>query len=278
MATRIFARTRLGFAVLLSLAALLLPGCYTRITTPIDTFTYYDDEGNLKRSTSANIVTAPQYLAVLRELGVSPEDEYVLPPGIRIRVEVYNHDIERTVNVRPDGFVDLPLIGDVQASGRTVFAFKNDISERYRQFFVEPPQVIVNTETTEFGNQVNGGEVAIISPTGTQGVATLNGDDRLSRVLARTSALHNRSEWQQVAVIRQGKRSGDRYVVICDIQRLVFQGDGDQDILMRNGDLVFVPFQVDTWLEEFVETFQVAGSLVSNFRTVTDFISEVEGY
>ena len=159
-----------------------------------------------------------------------------------------------------------------------MFAFKNDISERYREFFVEPPQVIVNTETTEFGNTVNGGEVAIISPSGNQGVATLNGDDRLSRVLARTSALQNRSEWQQIAVIRQGKRTGDRYVIICDIQRLVFQGDGEQDILMRNGDLVFVPFQVDTWLEEFVETFQVAGAVVRDFRAITDFISTVEGY
>ncbi len=278
MAAQFSARNRLGFVVLCCMAALALPGCYSRITTPIDTFTYYDDEGNLKRSASANIVSAPQYLAVLREMGVSPGDEYVLPPGIRIRVEVYNHDIARTVNVRPDGFVDLPLIGDVQASGRTVFAFKNDISERYREFFVEPPQVIVNTETTEFGNTVNGGEVAIISPSGNQGVATLNGDDRLSRVLARTSALQNRSEWQQIAVIRQGKRTGDRYVIICDIQRLVFQGDGEQDILMRNGDLVFVPFQVDTWLEEFVETFQVAGAVVRDFRAITDFISTVEGY
>jgi polysaccharide export outer membrane protein len=269
-----------GIALLLTgLAAfLVLPGCYTRVTTPQSTFTYYDSRGNLVQSRTATIVSAPQYLAVLRERGITPEDEYVLPPGIRINVEVYGHDIERTVNVRPDGYIDLPLVGDVQAIGRTVFQFKNDISERYRQYFVDPPQVIVNTETTEFGEKIQAGEVAVLNPTGRQGVITLTGDDRLSRVLARAETLHDKSEWQQIAVIRQGKATGDRYVILCDIQRLVFLGDLDQDIQMRNGDLVFVPFEIDTWLEEFVETFQVAGDVASDFQTIADFISTVEGY
>ena len=174
--------------------------------------------------------------------------------------------------------MDLPLIGDVQAVDRTVFAFKSDISEQYRQYFVDPPQVIVNTETTEFGDRVQGGEVAVINPTGRQGVMTLTGDDRLSRVLARTEALQDKSEWEQIAVIRTGKATGDRYVIVCDIRRLVFFGDGDQDIQMRNGDIVFVPYEVDTWLEEFVETFSVMGFVAGDFQSITDFISTVEGY
>jgi len=271
-------RRILGLALILGAVALPASGCYTRVTTPQSTFTYYDSEGNLLRSSSATIISAPQYMAVLREKGIDPADEYVLPPGIRINVEVYGHDIQRVVNVRPDGYIDLPLVGDVQAVGRTVFAFKSDIAERYRQFFVDPPQVIVNTETTEFGDRVQGGEVAVLNPTGRQGVITLTGDDRLSRILARSEALWDKSEWQQIAVIRQGKATGDRYVIVCDIQRLVFLGDGDQDIQMRNGDLVFVPYEVDTWLEEFVETFRVAGAVASDFREITDYISVVEGY
>ncbi len=272
------ARKTFTLFVLLILGTLATPGCYTRITTPQSTFSYYDGRGNLIQSKVATIITAPQYNAVLRERGITPEEEYVLPPGIRIRVEVYNHDIERVVNVRPDGFVDLPLIGDVQAADRTVFAFKSDISERYRQYYVDPPQIIVNTETTEFGGPIQGGEVAVINPTGSQGVVTLTGDDRLSRVLARVDALRDKSEWQQIAVIRQGKQTRDRYVIVCDVQRLVFYGDTDQDILMRNGDLVFVPFEIDTWLEEFVETFQVAATVANDFQIITDFISTVEGY
>ncbi len=275
---RLWERGGLGLLLLLICAPLVLPGCYTRVTTPQSTFTYYDGEGNLIPSTTATIITAPQYIAVLRERGISPEEEYVLPPGIRINVEVYGHEIQRVVNVRPDGYVDLPLIGDVQAVGRSVFEFKSDISERYREFFVDPPQVIVNTETTEFGDRVQGGEVAVLNPTGRQGVITLNGDDRISRVLARTEALRDKSEWEQIAVIRQGKATGDRYVILCDIRRLVFLGDGDQDILMRNGDIVFVPYEVDTWLEEFVETFRVAGDVARDFEAITDFISTVEGY
>ena len=118
----------------------------------------------------------------------------------------------------------------------------------------------------------------MLNPTGRQGVITLTGDDRLSRVLARSEALRDKSEWQQIAVIRQGKRTGERFVIVCDVRRLVFYGDGEQDILMRNGDVVFVPYEVDTWLEEFVETFSVAGAVFNDFQSISDYISTVEGY
>lgn len=265
-------------AISCGLAGLLLPGCYTRVTTPQSTFTYYDDQGNLIQSTSATVIAAPQYLAALRELGISPEEEYVLPPGIRINVEVYGHEIRRTVNIRPDGKVDLPLIGDVQAVDRSVAQFKSEVPERYEEFFIDPPQVIVNTETSEFGDEIRGGVVAVINPTGPQGAITLTGDDRLSRVLARSQALRDKSEWQQIAIIRRGKQTGTPYVIVCDVSRLVFQGDLEQDILMRNNDVVFVPYEVDTWLEEFVETFAVAGEVFRDFNSITEYISTVEGY
>ena len=113
-----------------------------------------------------------------------------------------------------------------------LIAFKNEVSERYREFYIDPPQVIVNTETTQFGDRIQGGEVAVLNPTGRQGVITLTGDDRLSRVLARSEALQDKSEWEQI----------------------------------------------DTWLEEFVETFQVAGFLAQDFQQIVDFVSTVEGY
>jgi len=271
-------RPALGRLLLTVLCLGGLSGCYSRVTTPQSTFSYRDARGNLVNSGTARIIAAPQYLAVLRDRGVSPAEEYMLPPGIRIHVEVWGQDIARTVNVRPDGYVDLPLVGDVPAAGRTILAFKREVSERYGQFFNTPPQVIVNTETTQLSDRIQGGEVAVINPTGPQGVVTLTGDDRLSRVLARSSALHDKSEWEQVAIIRRGRQTGDRYVILSDVRSLVFYGDTDQDVHMRNGDIVFIPYEVDTWLEEFVETFQVAGSTFGSFQAVADFISTVEGY
>ncbi|MFQ5654042.1 MAG: polysaccharide biosynthesis/export family protein [Planctomycetota bacterium] len=270
-----FQRSGLMLLLLLLVAS---TGCYTRITTPRSTFEYRDASGNVTRSKHAKMVLAPDYNAVIRMRQADEQAEYRMQPGTRISVDVYAHDITKTVNIRPDGVVDLPLIGDVRAAGRTIPEFKGEISERYREFFVDPPQVIVNTEVTELGNLVQAGEVSIINPTGHQGVVTLTGDEMLSQVLAETATLHNKSQWTQIAVIRKARASQERFVIVSDVEQMLFAGDLDQDLRMRNGDIVFVPFARNTLIEEIVQTFGVLGNLFRDFQAVTDYIETVEGF
>src|SRR5579862_5814573 len=47
-------------------------------------------------------------------------EEYRMSPGDKLRIEVYKDaQVSQSVQVRPDGKVTLPLIGDIVASGRT---------------------------------------------------------------------------------------------------------------------------------------------------------------
>ena len=49
--------------------------------------------------------------------GVS--DEYRLGPGDKLRIEVYKDpQLSQSVQVRPDGKITLPLVGDVDATGQ----------------------------------------------------------------------------------------------------------------------------------------------------------------
>src|ERR1700682_6139833 len=46
-------------------------------------------------------------------------DEYRMSPGDKLRIEVYKDaQLSQSVQVRPDGKVTLPLIGDIEAAGR----------------------------------------------------------------------------------------------------------------------------------------------------------------
>src|SRR5947208_2863678 len=47
-------------------------------------------------------------------------DDYRLAPGDKLRIEVY-HDTQmsQSVQIRPDGKITLPLLGDLEATGRT---------------------------------------------------------------------------------------------------------------------------------------------------------------
>src|ERR1041384_3346657 len=120
-------------AVLPAAALLLVPlGCWTRLTTPQESF-LYKVNGEGPQGKTAPVLTAPQYAQVLKEIEARDgPQEYRMVVGTRVNVEVYGHGIKDTLNVRPDGMIDLPLIGDVKAEGRSIPELKKEISGLYR--------------------------------------------------------------------------------------------------------------------------------------------------
>lgn len=72
--------------------------------------------------------------------------DFFLGPEDVVEVTVWrNQDLSRTVVVRPDGMISLPLIGDVQASGQTAAQVSERISKRLSEF-KENPSVSVSVK------------------------------------------------------------------------------------------------------------------------------------
>jgi polysaccharide biosynthesis/export protein len=66
-------------------------------------------------------------------------DEYRIGPEDVLEILVWkNADLTRTVTVRPDGKVSLPLIGDVQASGLTTAELKTVVTRRMKEYIATP--------------------------------------------------------------------------------------------------------------------------------------------
>ena len=130
------------------------------------------------------------------------------------------------------------------------------------------------------GSDVVGAMPGGETPTGAQGVVNLTGDEMLSEVLAEVGALHPKSEWNEVAIIRRGRgdATSERYLIIADIEKLIRYGDLEQDVAMRNGDVVFIPFEKNTLLEELFASVRVLGTLAQDANTVTSYIDFVEGF
>ncbi|MDV3503488.1 XrtA/PEP-CTERM system exopolysaccharide export protein [Marinobacter sp. M-5] len=73
-------------------------------------------------------------------------DRYVLGATDVVQVSVWrNEDLSVSVPVRPDGMISVPLIGDVQASGRTPTDLANDIEEQLARYIREPNVSVVVT-------------------------------------------------------------------------------------------------------------------------------------
>jgi protein involved in polysaccharide export with SLBB domain len=277
--------TRTIFLTLL--LALPQTGCWTRLTTPKESFLYQPADQANDPVQTAKVLTAPQYQEVLRKIEAKDGPlEYRLVVGTRVNVEVYGHGIKESVNIRPDGMVDLPLIGDVRAEGRTIPMMKKEVSELYKPFFQQEPQIIINTDRdNDLSGGVKAGDVSVINPRASggysmfgAGVVNITGDERLSQILASVHALTTDTEWRQIAVIRRSRDQKDSVIILCDVESLIKYGDVRQDILMRNGDIVFIPIERNTLIQEIWATFSLVAQITSNANTITDYIERIERY
>lgn len=83
---------------------------------------------------------------VLEEVNRPLPKEFLLGAEDVVEVNVWrNQDLSRTVIVRPDGMISMPLIGDVQASGLTAAQVSERISKRLSEF-KENPSVSVSVK------------------------------------------------------------------------------------------------------------------------------------
>lgn len=267
------------------LALVILPvGCWSRLTTPKESFLYEQPlEGNEVKK--AIVLTAPQYQEELAKLEAKfGPQQYRMVVGTRVCVEVYGHGIKEVLNIRPDGVIDLPIVGDVKAEGKTIPEFKKEVAVLYKPYFQQEPQVLINTDRdSDFGPGVRAGDVAVINPrfsgfTNTTGVVNITGDERLSQILAQSHGLSTETEWRQIAVIRQDRTHKESVIILCDLEKLIKYGDLRQDILMRNQDVVFIPIERHTAIQEIWASFNLVAEITGNANTITDYIERIERY
>ena len=83
--------------------------------------------------------------------------EFFLGPEDVLEVTVWrNQDLSRTVVIRPDGLISLPLIGDVHASGFTAAQVADRIAKRLTEFKENPSVSVSVREVNSYFIYVTG--------------------------------------------------------------------------------------------------------------------------
>lgn len=91
------------------------------------------------------------------EVSASVAPEFRLGTGDVVSVSVWkNPDLSVRVPVRPDGYISVPLVGDVLAGGRTPAEIAADTERRLMQFIRTPKVSVIIEEipSAEFQNRV----------------------------------------------------------------------------------------------------------------------------
>jgi len=161
-----------------------------------------------------------------------PRAEYVIGREDVITVEVWKDPtLSAKVPVRPDGKISLPMIGDVQAEGRTANDLKGEITEKLRSM-VESPVVGVMV------SEINAAKFYVLGEVAHPGAFPVRGSISVVQALALAGGPTEFANPRKVVVIRPGRDGKEeRYKVDA---RDVIAGNA-RPIPLMAGDTIFVP-------------------------------------
>jgi polysaccharide export outer membrane protein len=76
-------------------------------------------------------------------------NDYRLAAGDKLRIEVYKDtQLSQSLQVRPDGKITLPLVGDVAAAGRTSVELRDAIGSALKDYITNPVVTVIVVEAT----------------------------------------------------------------------------------------------------------------------------------
>ena len=184
---------------------------------------------------------------VLQQRPVSAEPEFTLGVGDQIAVHVANLDDMPTAPLRigPNGMLDFPLIGQVQASGMTVSQLRTELSAKLSKY-INTPDVTVNlVESTSRPVSVVG---EVVNP----GMRQMVGPQRLLDVISMAGGLKpdagpnvlitREPQWGklQAGAVTEDQATHS-YSTRLPLDSLLALKAPENNIFMEPGDTVSVP-------------------------------------
>lgn len=181
---------------------------------------------------SPQVYDAPKVTTVGTEptaQAVNPQS-YLIGPEDILRIEVFrDENMTRTVNVRPDGKITLPLIDDVQAEGLTPERLGAQIKEALAHFMNSPQVTIsvlaVNSKSFTVTGRVNRvGKWPLVTPI------------RVFDAIGLAGGFQDFANEKNIQIVRGGERLTFNYRDYVKGKKEAL----DQNIWLQNGDTVVV--------------------------------------
>lgn len=161
-----------------------------------------------------------------------PRFEYRIGSEDLIEVVVWNNDaVNRTVPVRPDGMISLPLVNDVRAAGLTALELRDELTVAFRKFMPAPDVFVIVQE-------VNSPKVLVVGEVVHPGSYVIRGPTTLLAIVAQAGGLTEFASGSDATIIR---------VLDGTTRRLGVDArghDGDDaeiSIPVQAGDVVVIP-------------------------------------
>jgi len=183
-----------------------------------------------RNSTGADALTAPS----ASPAAAKPHDNsFVIGNDDVLAINVWKEpDISRSIPVRSDGKISLPLVGEVQAAGLTPLRLESDIAGRLKNYISEP-------EVTVIVQQVNSQKFNILGLVERPGSYVIANSPTVLDAIALAGGFRDFAKKKSVYVLRQG--SGGEARIPFNYKDVIQGKNMSQNVKLKPGDTIIVP-------------------------------------
>lgn len=162
------------------------------------------------------------------------DDSFVIGPDDVLAVSVWKEpDISRSVPVRSDGKITLPLVGELQAGGLTPRQLQTEIATRLESYISEP-------EVTVMVQEVRSQRFNILGQVAKPGSYLISNQAKVLDAIALAGGFRDFAKKKSIYVLRQSA-SGDQMRLPFNYAEVVRGKHPDQNIDLKPHDTVIVP-------------------------------------
>lgn len=132
-----------------------------------------------------------------------------------------------------EGFIELPLIGQVRAAGLTLSELKQSIEEKLKKGYLVNPDVQIILQ--EYKQDV----VHLLGQVAAPGPYRITHSNTLLDTISKAGGFTPIAKRNKVKIIR--KEDGRSIVFFVDTTRITEKGNLQDDVLLMPGDVIIVP-------------------------------------
>jgi polysaccharide export outer membrane protein len=161
-------------------------------------------------------------------------DDYRIGPSDVLAINVWkDSELTRTVVVRPDGKISLPLVGELEVSGLTASSVQRLIGQRLAEY-ISSPQVTVMVQEVKSQTYVVVGKV--VKP----GSFELGKPTTVLEAIAICGGFLDFAKSNKVKIIRRAS-GGQSETLYFDYNKVIKGKNAEQNVELHNGDTIVVP-------------------------------------
>ncbi len=168
-----------------------------------------------------------------KPVAATTDPEYVIGAEDVLNISVWKEpEVTRTVPVRPDGKISLPLINDIQAAGLTPAQLTGLITEKLNKYFTDPQVTVIVTA-------INSRRIYILGEVNRSGTYQLLPNMTVLQALSGAGGFSQFANLKGIYVLRE--ENGKQIKFPFNYKEVIKGNRPEQNILLKPGDTIVVP-------------------------------------